>query len=1160
MNTPLTSEQLVNSFVVGTQNEPRVETLSDGTYVVVWTSNGQDGSLQGVFAQRYSAQGERIGSQTQVNTTAVEIQQDPSIAATDDGGFVVVWESRNQDAPGSFDFGVYGQRFAADGSKAGAEFQVNATNTSFTQFDPEVTNVPGGGFAVAFTDDLGDGNSDGIRVRFYDAAGVPAGNDVQVNTETASNQGLPSIAAIEPSGAAGGLAAGGVIVVWSSPTSGTAGDGSSNGVFGQLLGTDGTPIGGEFLINTTTTNSQSDPAVAGLQGGRFVVVWEDNNGTDGSGVGVFGQVYDGDGTAVGGEFQVNVEFSSSQFDPEITATTDGGFVVTWTSNTSGTAGDGSSSGIIARRFDADGLAVSGEVIVNEEISGAQSTSDVSALANGDFVSVWTSDTSGDAGDGDGQGVFQRIFGDPLTFNAPAPRPEVEAFSTERTFSEADLNAAPQRLDIDGAVAFSGSPADFDGGRIVLSVIGQSLVEAGFSDQDADGQLQLGIDATGPVSVAGTTVSVNAVVVATIAQDGANGAPFVLELTANADAAAVEVLLENLTIANASDDPRPQTTLELVVEDGDGATSDPVLVDVTVTPDMDIDGFVGTERQVNTVTINNQSDSAIGGLTDGGYVSVWTSVNQDNTGDNNTGVFAQRYDAAGGAVGPEFLVNTTVAGAQFDSDVAGLTDGGWVIVWDDSTINGIRLNRYDATGALVETEVQVETETSGNQFQPQVTGLSNGGYVVTWSSQNSGAAGDGSANGVFAQLFNAAGARVGGEIAINQQTVNSQDTSNVTALGGGRFAVVWEENDAANGDGSSTSVAARIFDASGAPEGDEFQVNTFATGFQGLPRVATLQNGDLVFAWQSDGQDTSQGGIYYQRFTDAGVPVGGEIRVNDSVSGDQTVPDIIALDTGGFAIGWTDTTTPAPGSGADVFVQVFDTDGTRLDTETRINTEVGSTQSQIALAALPNGNYVVQWTSFTSGTAGDGSSNGVFQQIVGDPTEIAQSAPPVLQGLPLTVTLDEGAANVGTQIVVTGGLSLTDADSADLAGGAIRLSRVVTEPLADRFNTPDDLSQDSVFVALGGAITQSGTTLSVDGVAVAEVTSDGLNGADLVLELLAGATPDRLETLLNSLSYQTDSDDPRDSRTYSILIEDGDGGLTQPRSLEIQITPEVEADA
>ena len=241
-----------------------------------------------------------------------------------------------------------------------------------------------------------------------------------------------------------------------------------------------------------------------------------------------------------------------------------------------------------------------------------------------------------------------------------------------------------------------------------------------------------------------------------------------------------MLVENLTIQNVSDDPTSNVTLSLILEDGDGSSSAPVIIDVEIVPEQDRDGFVGAERQVNTVAVENQNDSAIAALTDGGYVSVWTSRNQDNAGAFDLGVFAQRFDANGNATGPEFQVNTTVIGSQHTADVAGLDDGGWVIVWRDDSITGVRLNRYDSSGAVTLSELQVETNSSGLQFQPQVTGLTNGGYVVTWTSQSSGSAGDGNSNGVFAQIFNAAGAAVGGEISINQQTIGAQDTSDVSA--------------------------------------------------------------------------------------------------------------------------------------------------------------------------------------------------------------------------------------------------------------------------------------------------------------------------------------------------------------------------------------------
>ena len=237
------------------------------------------------------------------------------------------------------------------------------------------------------------------------------------------------------------------------------------------------------------------------------------------------------------------------------------------------------------------------------------------------------------------------------------------------------------------------------------------------------------------------------------------------------------------------------------------------------------------------------------------------------------------------------------------------------------------------------ELQVETNSSSTQGNPVVTALVGGGYVVTWHSF--GASGDGNSYGVKAQLYNALGATVGGEILVNQQTVGTQYYPAVSALNAGRFVVVWEESDVANGDGSGSSVAARIFDAAGVAEGNEFRVNTTVANAQNNQQVATLSNGDFIVAWRSEAQDLSSGGIYYRRFDATGAALGTEVRVNETTPGNQTVPDLIALDNGGFVISWVDTSTPAPGSGSDVFAQVFDADGSARGGEVQVNTYVSS---------------------------------------------------------------------------------------------------------------------------------------------------------------------------------------------------------------------------
>ncbi len=135
----------VNTYTTDFQGTPSITGLSDGGFVVSWTSLGQDGSLAGVYAQRYDANGMALGSEFRVNTTTFDIQSNPSITALSGGGFVVSWISFGQDGS---DSGIYAQRYDASGNAAGGEFQVNTT-TPDVQFIPSIAALSGGGFVVA---------------------------------------------------------------------------------------------------------------------------------------------------------------------------------------------------------------------------------------------------------------------------------------------------------------------------------------------------------------------------------------------------------------------------------------------------------------------------------------------------------------------------------------------------------------------------------------------------------------------------------------------------------------------------------------------------------------------------------------------------------------------------------------------------------------------------------------------------------------------------------------------------------------------------------------------------------------------------------------------------------------------------------------------------
>lgn len=266
-----------NTATLNAQQLSTVTTLEGGGYVVTWTSSTQDGSATGVYGQQYDMSGAVVGSEFRINTYVPNYQDSSSVAALKDGGFIVVWGSYGQDGSA---YGVFGQRFDADGNVVGGEFRANNYNT-LSQEAPEVAGMPDGGFIITWASEGQDGDGFGIFARRYDASGTALGGEFQVNTYTASNQSKPSVTA---------LTDGSYVVIWQSEGQ----DGDATGIYGQHYDAAGNAIDGEFQVNTFTSSLQRDPHVSALQDGGFVVTW-DSFDQDGSGVGVYSRIYHGSG-------------------------------------------------------------------------------------------------------------------------------------------------------------------------------------------------------------------------------------------------------------------------------------------------------------------------------------------------------------------------------------------------------------------------------------------------------------------------------------------------------------------------------------------------------------------------------------------------------------------------------------------------------------------------------------------------------------------------------------------------------------------------------------------------------------------------------------------------------------------------------------------------
>jgi len=1126
--TSISTEDRVNTYTSGNQHLPAVAQLTGGGYVVTWSSTGQDGDGDGIYAQRYSAAGVAQGPEFRVNTTTTNQQTDPAIVGLSNGGFIVTWTDYNG-TDGSSN-GVYAQRFDANGVAQGSEFLVN-TVTNDDQSQPSIAAYNGGFVATWYSN--GQEGFGRVYSQLYTNSGTKVGGETHVSSDFPTNHYEPDVAA---------RADGSYVVVWRSDQ---GQDGSDSGVYGQRFDASGNPTGTEFQANTTTVSNQYQPRVAILSDGGFVVVWGDDSGQDSYGYGVFAQCYHSDGTVNGGEFLVNESTFGGQHQPDVIGLSTCGFVVAWYNDSYDLSGTGSYGDVYVRQFANDGTPLSGEIKGNTPAPGQTNQSEpaLADLGNGDYVLTWT---SGDNQDGSDTGVYQQLFGNAAHFTRQA-NPVLEDFGHTVTFAENAVNASLQVLD--AAVYLNDTDSVyFDGGKIELFYV------KGGSAEDQLGVVNEG-NGAGQIGVSGNTVSYGGVAIGTIS-GGSNGANLTINFTGNATLNAVEALIQKLGYGNSSSTPTASRELSIRVSDGDGGSAVGGVVTVNVTPQLDGTPKAYGEEQVNTYTPDSQSVPAVASLTGGGYVVVWASAGQDGSAD---GVYAQRYTASGVAIGPELQVNTTTTNSQSYPVVTGLSNGGFVVTWTDyngtdGSSYGVYAQRFDANGVAQGSEFLVNTFTDNDQAQSSLAAY-NGGFVVTWYSNGE----DSYGAGVYSQRYNNSGAKVGGETHVSGNFASHQYEPDVAARADGSYVVVWRSDQ--DQDGSGSGVYGQRFDASGNPTGTEFQVNTSTASNQYQPRVAILSDGGFVVVWADDGgQDGSGSAVFAQRYHADGTVNGGEFRVNEYTMGSQFQPDVIGLSTGGFVVSFYSDNVSPDGTVFDVYVREYDAAGNPVDGDRRINDSgihYNNYQSEPALADLGNGNYVTVWTS----AGQDGSSNGIFQQLFGDTAELPRQANPDLADFVGTVTFDENVVNAGPQIIDPA-VSLSDSDSANFNGGRLVVSVISGYGSQQAFN-PSAPEQDNFSIrnqgtGAGQVGFNVGTgAVSYAGVTIGSIVSNGQNGADLIVQFNASSTPQAVEAVIENLTYRNPSSNPTETRKVSVVVSDGDGGQSTAQTIDIHVTAQTD---
>ncbi|WP_367154819.1 calcium-binding protein [Methylomonas sp. HYX-M1] len=392
--------------------------FSNGSMVLAWTGDDADGT--GINVQLFDADGKATSEIFHANDTLTDNQTQPAIAVLEDDSFVVAWTSANQgdslhngnsmgEDPNQA--GVFSQHFDKKGNALGWETKVSDSGGG----DPFVTALQDGSYIVGYEATRVDTEQMLIFAKLYDSDDqfqqflynfLDKDDDPISGTEnsyvdtinstaetTESDVGDPrhnELASKEKLPTATQLSGGSIVVVWQAPgdpypVKDNPLDVHDGSIYARLYDASGFATTAEIKVNSYTTYEQSQPAVAALSDGGFVVVWQSML-QDESYWGVYGQRFDAGGNKVGSEFQVNTTTHDSQQQPTVIGLSDGGFVVSWEAqyqdgNQQGVFQDGDKlTEIVMQRYDADGNAV------GQSFAGTVAD-DVIAISGSDGVEI-----------------------------------------------------------------------------------------------------------------------------------------------------------------------------------------------------------------------------------------------------------------------------------------------------------------------------------------------------------------------------------------------------------------------------------------------------------------------------------------------------------------------------------------------------------------------------------------------------------------------------------------------------------------------------------------------------------------------------------------------------------------------------------------------------
>jgi len=352
----------------------------------------------------------------------------------------------------------------------------------------------------------------------------------------------------------------------------------------------------------------------------------------------------------------------------------------------------------------------------------------------------------------------------------------------------------------------------------------------------------------------------------------------------------------------------QGTDGITLREFDGATGG--LIDG---PDPGVDGV--------TSSLTFVSDAA--GLIGGGSFLLYSD---DDDGDNV--MRGRLFDAGNQPLAGHFDV-ANIAGKDVTLGRTDQLTGGDIAVTftvaDQSETGDIYVKLMSADGDIEKDTFRINDKTAGRQYGSRVAALDSGGFAVAWVDHDQN-----QSEGVKARVFDADGNALSAEFNVDTPSKDDQNGISITAISGGRFAVLWHEEK------SGGQIWAQLYDREGGRIGSEALITKGSSPnyFDQSPHAIEVENGTMLVGWT---RDVKQEGILVRRFDVGAAGTDGSDVLNskllgrflDGLEGDDKLIGGKSRDELNGGLG-ADTITGGKGNDLFIFIDALDSGATAND--------------------------------------------------------------------------------------------------------------------------------------------------------------------------------------------------------------------------------------